>query len=53
MTMEPPGLIVPAAHGKALQPPPLTETGVRPGGVGSEMNVFAAASAPLFVMVIV
>ena len=48
-----PAASAPIVQGKLLHPPPLTETGVRPAGVGSETNVFAAANVPLFVMVIV
>ena len=48
-----PEATVPSAQGKLLHPPPLTPAGVRPAGVGSATNVFAAASAPEFVTVMV
>src|SRR6476646_3929131 len=53
MTIDCPGLTVPSAQGKLLHPPPLTPAGVTPAGVGSETKVFAAASAPEFVTVMV
>ena len=43
-----PAASAPIVQGKLLHPPPLTETGVRPDGVGSETVTPVAPEGPKF-----